>query len=102
MYAIVSFKGFQYRVAEDQVVRVPSIDHEVGDKVVMEDVLFIGGSEPRVGAPTVPGSQVEGEVVSHGRGKKVIVGKFMRRRDYHRKNGHRQNYTEVRITKIAG
>ena len=102
MYAIVDFKGFQFKVAENDVIRVPSLEDEVGAKVVLENVLFLGGPEPKVGTPTVEGTQVEAEVVGHGRGPKVVVGKFKRRRDYHRKKGHRQNYTDLRINRIAG
>jgi len=69
--------------------------------VTLDRVLMIGGGETKVGAPTVSGSAVEAEVLSHGRHKKVLVGKFMRRRDYHRKKGHRQYYTELRIKKIS-
>ncbi len=101
MYAIVDFKGFQFKVAEDQTIRVPKCDEAVGATVVMDRVLFVGGDEVRVGSPTVDGTSVEAEVVSHGRGKKVLVGKFLRRRDYHRKNGHRQDFTELKITKIS-
>jgi large subunit ribosomal protein L21 len=101
MYAIVDFKGFQFRVAQDEVVRVPLLDLEPGEKVVIDRVLFLGGTTAKVGTPTVDGSQVEAEVVAHGRDKKVLVGKFIRRRDYHRKNGHRQGYTDIKINKIV-
>lgn len=101
MYAIVDVKGFQYKVAANELVRVPLLDAEVGQAVTLDRVLMIGGGEPKIGAPTVAGSAVEAEVVRHGRHKKVIVGKFMRRRDYHRKKGHRQDFTELRIKKIS-
>lgn len=101
MYAIVDFKGFQYKVAENETVRVPSLDEEVGSRVTLDRVLFVGGDEPQVGAPTIDGASVEAEVVGHGRGPKIVVGKFLRRRDHHRKNGHRQNFTEIKITKIG-
>lgn len=101
MYAIVDFKGFQFRVAKDQVVRVPRLDMDPGEKVVMDRVLFLGGTDSKVGTPVIEGTQVEGEVVEHGRHKKILVGKFNRRRDYHRKNGHRQDYTDVKIKTIV-
>ena len=101
MYAIVDFKGFQFKVAKDDVVRVPSLDAEVGDTIQMDRVLLLGGEDTQVGTPTVDGSAVEAEVLGHGRGEKVLVGKFKRRLGYHRKNGHRQNYTEVRIKNIT-
>jgi large subunit ribosomal protein L21 len=101
MYAIVDFLGVQVRVAENETVRVPLVDRSVGETFTLDRVLFVGGSSPKVGTPTVKGVKVEAEVVAHGRGKKVIVGKFMRRKDYHRKNGHRQSYTDLRIVKIA-
>ncbi len=101
MYAIVDFKGFQFKVAEDEVVRVPTLDHEVGAKLVLDRVLLVGGPDAKIGTPTVDGAQVDAEVVAHGRGKKILVGKFKRRRDYKRKKGHRQGYTDIRITKIT-
>ena len=100
MYAIVDVKGFQFRAEPGGVLRVPSLDDEVGATVVLDRVLMLGGTETRVGNPLIEGSRIEAEVLAHGRGRKVLVGKFKRRRDYHRKKGHRQGYTEIRITRI--
>jgi len=101
MYAIVDVQGVQVRVAENETVRVPLLDRAVGESIVLDRVLYVGGAQPKVGRPVVEGARVEAEVAAHGRGKKVIVGKFMRRKDYHRKNGHRQSYTDLKIVRIA-
>ncbi len=103
MYAIVEHQGFQYRVTPDQVVQLSKTAGEPGDTVTLDRVLFLhDGTNATVGCPVVANAKVEAELVSHGRGKKVIVGKFKRRKDYRRKNGHRQDYTEVRIKSITG
>ena len=103
MYAIVEHQGFQYRVTPDQVLQVSLTDGDPGSKLTFDRVLFLhDGTNAKVGAPVVENASVEAEVVGHGRGKKVIVGKFKRRKDYRRKKGHRQDYTEVRIKAIRG
>lgn len=103
MYAIVEHQGFQYRVAPDQVLQVSKTEGEPGSTLTLDRVLLLhDGTTAKVGAPVVVNAAVEAEVVSHGRGKKIIVGKFKRRKDYRRKNGHRQDYTEIRIKAIRG
>ena len=103
MYAIVACKGFQYRVEQDQVLQIPLTDAEPGAKLTLDRVLLIGdGTSTKIGAPTVSGATVEAEVVRHGRGKKIIVGKFKKRKDFRRKKGHRQDFTEIRIGAIKG
>ena len=103
MYAIVECKGFQYRVEPDQVVRVPLIEGDPGSALTLDRVLLVNdGKETRVGTPVIEGAQVKAEVVGHGRGKKIIVGKFKRRKDYRRKKGHRQDYTEIKVQSITG
>lgn len=103
MYAIVECKGFQYRVEPDQVLQIPLTDAEPGAKLTLDRVLLIGdGTSTKIGAPTVSGATVEAEVVRHGRGKKIIVGKFKKRKDFRRKKGHRQDFTEIRIGAIKG
>ena len=99
-YAIIQAGGKQFRVSEGEVVKVPSINAEAGDKVNF-DVLLSGGEEAQVGAPFVDGVQVSGTVVEHGRGPKVIVFKKKRRKQYKKKHGHRQNFTAVRIDSIG-
>ena len=101
-YAIIRSGGKQFRVAEGETVRVPSIDAEAGETVELE-ALVIGGGEGgvKVGAPAVEGAKVSGTVVDHGRGPKVIVFKWKRRKQYKRTQGHRQNYTTVKIDSIG-
>jgi large subunit ribosomal protein L21 len=103
VYAIVGIHGFQYRVAENERVRVPRLTGDVGASVAFDRILFLSdGERSRVGTPVVDGARVEAEIVAHGKGKKVIIGKYKRRKDYRRKNGHRQPYTEIRITRVGG
>ena len=97
MYAVILTGGKQYRVAQDDVLRVESLDAEVGSAVKFE-VLAIGeGENLRIGQPVVSDANVTGTVVRHARARKVIVYKF-RPKNYSRKKGHRQAYTEVRIS----
>ena len=101
MYAVIRTGGKQYRVSQDDVLRVESLKAEVGSTVNF-DVLAIGeGEELRVGKPVVDGAKVECTVVRHARARKVTIYKFQNTKNYHRKKGHRQAYTEVRISKIV-
>ena len=101
MYAIIETGGKQYRVAEGDVIRVEKL--EVEENATVEfDVLFIGGEETKVGNPTVDGAKVTGTVLGQGRSKKVIVYKYKPKKGFHKKNGHRQPFTEVKIEKISG
>jgi large subunit ribosomal protein L21 len=100
-YAIIRSGGKQFRVAEGETVRLPSLNEEAG-KTVEFDVLVVGGdNETRVGSPTVDGARVSGTIVEHGRGDKIIVFKMKRRKQYKRTQGHRQNYTAVKIDSIG-
>lgn len=101
MFAIVKSGGKQYRVEEGDVVRLESLPAEVGDAVQLP-VLLLGGDESKIGTPWVDGASVEAEVLSHGRGDKIYVRKFKAKANYRRRAGHRQDYTEVRVTGIAG
>lgn len=100
--AVVRISGNQYRVHENDVVKVPLLDDEVGSTVELEDVLLLAGEETRVGTPTVEGAAVKAEVLEHGRDRKIIVFKKKRRKDYRRKKGHRQHFTNLKITAIEG
>jgi large subunit ribosomal protein L21 len=102
-YAIIRTGGKQFRVTPGQVVRIPRVDEaEVGSSLRFEDVLVYGGDDGvRIGSPVVDGVGVAGTVVEHGRERKIIVFKFKRRKQYKRKQGHRQNYTAIRIDAIA-
>lgn len=100
-YAIIESGGKQFRVSEGDTIRVPSIDAEVGNQIEIDHVLFVGGeAESKLGSPLLDGSKVVAQVLEHGRAKKIIVYKFKRRKQYRRKQGHRQNFTKVRIEAI--
>ena len=103
MYAVVKIKNQQYRVSPDLSLQVPLLDNEVGETLKFDEVLMVAdGGDVKVGAPTVEGASVDAEVVGHGRSRKIVVFKKKRRKNYRRKNGHRQHYTEIRITGING
>jgi large subunit ribosomal protein L21 len=101
MYAVISTGGKQYRVKEGSVLRVEKLDGAAGDKIEFDKVLLVGeGKDVKVGTPFVEGSAVEATVQSQGRSRKVEVVKFKRRKNYKRQHGHRQAYTEIRVTGI--
>jgi large subunit ribosomal protein L21 len=101
-YAIIRTGGKQYRVEPGQRIRVPSLEGEEGSQVEFGDVLLGGDDDDvRAGAPTIDGAKVTGEIVRQGRGDKIVVFKFKRRKNYARKQGHRQGFTEVRIDDIT-
>ncbi|QGM22134.1 50S ribosomal protein L21 [Spiribacter sp. 2438] len=101
MYAVIKSGGKQYRVAEGDVLRVEKLNAETGDTVSFDEVLLVAdGDDIRVGTPRVDGGRVSAEVVDQARARKIEVVKFKRRKDYERHYGHRQHYTEVRITGI--
>jgi len=101
MYAIFRSGDKQFRAEPGKLIRIPSVDLEVGDTVTFDEVLVAGSEDNiQIGAPTVANAAVTGEVVRHGLGKKVIGFKWKRRKNYRRKLGHRQKFTEVRIGEI--
>jgi large subunit ribosomal protein L21 len=100
MFAVIKTGGKQYRVAEQDVIRVELVAGEPGDIIEFGEVLMVGGDSPLLGAPTVSGASVAAEVLGQGRAKKVIAFKKRRRKNSRRKRGHRQGFTEVRITEI--
>lgn len=101
MYAVIRSGGKQYRVSEGDVLRVEKLPVEVGQQFDFDEVLLVGeGDDVRVGQPHVQGSKVSAEVVDQDRHRKVEIMKFKRRQGYRRFHGHRQPYTEVRITGI--
>ncbi len=102
MYAVVKTGGKQYRVSAGQKLKVEQIPAEVGAEVTLDQVLMVGeGESVKVGAPLVAGASVKCTVVSHGRHDKVKIFKMRRRKHYQKHQGHRQNYTELRIETIA-
>jgi large subunit ribosomal protein L21 len=103
MYAVIRSGGKQYRVESGKQVRVETLAADVGAAVAFEEVLLVGaGDAVKVGAPLVAGAKVTGTVVAHGRGDKVKIFKLRRRKHYQKTQGHRQNYTDVRIDDIQG
>jgi large subunit ribosomal protein L21 len=101
MFAVIRTGGKQYRVAADDRLQIDRLPGEAGDSVTFSDVLMLGGDgEAKVGAPLVSGASVLAEIVEQGRGRKIIVFKKRRRQNSRRKNGHRQDYTLVKITDI--
>lgn len=101
-YAIIRTGGKQFRVQPGQTLRIPTLAADPGAKVEFNDVLMgADGDNVQLGVPTLSGAKVTGEIVGHGRGDKIIVFKFKRRKGYSRKQGHRQGYTEVRINDIS-
>lgn len=101
MYAVIKTGGKQYRVSEGDTLRVEKLDGDVGSKLEFTEVLMVGGEKVDVGTPLVKGAKVTAEIVAQDRAKKVIVFKMKRRKNYRRKYGHRQPYTEIRITGIS-
>jgi len=103
MYAVIATGGKQYRVAEGEVVRIEKLTAEPGADVEFDKVLLVGqGSDVKVGAPFLDGGRVTGTVQAHGKGDKVRIVKFRRRKHYLRQGTHRQPYTDVKITGIQG
>jgi len=102
MYAVIATGGKQYRVTKDAVLRVEKLDAEPGSTIEFGEVLLVGeGAEVKLGKPRIDGSKVIATVVRHGKGAKVSIVKFRRRKHYLRRKGHRQPFTEVRVTDIT-
>lgn len=99
MYAVIATGGKQYRVEEGQVLNVEKLA-DANESVVFDQVLLVGGDDVKIGTPTVAGATVIAKVLGETKGKKVIVYKYKRKTGYHKKNGHRQQYTTVKIEKI--
>lgn len=103
MYAVFSTGGKQYRASEGDVLRVEKLDAEKGATIEIDQVLMVGeGEDVRVGAPIIDGGKVTAEVVDHGRGDKIRIIKFKRRKHHMKQMGHRQYYTDIKITGIEG
>ena len=101
MYAVIVSGGKQYRVSKGDTIYVEKLDLE-NDSVVSFDVLMLGSDEGvKIGNPTVAGAKVEGKVVSQVKGEKIIIYKYKSKKNYHRRAGHRQNYTKVEITAVG-
>jgi large subunit ribosomal protein L21 len=103
MYAVIKTGGKQYRVAAGEKLSIESLEADVGKTISFAEVLMIGdGDKVTVGAPLVKGGLVKAEVLAHGRGDKIRIVKHRRRKHYHKEQGHRQNFTQVKITEIVG
>ena len=103
MYAVIQTGGKQYRVQPGETVHVEKLDDAVGNTVEFTDVLMVGeGENIRVGQPTVPGVKVTAEVVEQDREAKLIVYRYRRRKGWHKKQGHRQPFTALKVTEISG
>ncbi|MFV8818473.1 50S ribosomal protein L21 [Haliea sp. E17] len=102
MYAVIEAGGKQHRVVEGETLKLEKIEAATGESVEFDRVLMIGGGDAvKIGTPVVAGGKVTAEVVAHGRHKKVKIVKFNRRKHYRKETGHRQWYTEVKITGIS-
>ena len=102
MYAVIETGGKQYRVEQGSVIRVEKLDVPEGEGIDFEKVLLAGGEGKVLAGPEAGKVKVEGTVIRHGKGKKIIVFKYKPKKGYHRKRGHRQRFTEVRVDKITG
>ena len=101
MFAVLNAGGKQYKVCQGDLIEVEKLESDVGDKVTLSQVLMVGeGEKVEVGSPYVSNCKVTGEVVEQGKGAKIIVFKKKRRKNYRRKNGHRQLFTQLKITEI--
>ena len=100
MYAIIATGGKQYKVSEGDIIKVEKLGVADGETVTFDKVLLVSDGETVIGNPTIAGASVTASVVCEGKDKKVIVYKYKRKTGYHKKNGHRQQYTEVKIEKI--
>lgn len=101
MYAIIATGGKQYKVAEGDIINVEKLGASKDDTVTFDQVLAVNNGELKVGTPTVAGAKVSAKVIREGKAKKVIVYKYKRKSGYHKKNGHRQQFTQVKIESIT-
>ncbi|MCL4145058.1 UNVERIFIED_CONTAM: hypothetical protein GTU68_062762, partial [Idotea baltica] len=103
MYAVIKTGGKQYKVAAGDYLKVEKLDGEVGSKLVIDKVVMLAdGDDVKIGSPLVTGATVNATVLSHGKGDKVMIFKFHRRKHYRKTQGHRQSYTEIQIDDING
>ncbi|MDE1939240.1 MAG: 50S ribosomal protein L21 [Alphaproteobacteria bacterium] len=101
MFAVIRTGGKQYKVVKDDVLTIEKVAGEVGGELKLGEVLLLGGDKPKAGAPLVDGASVTAEIVAQGKGEKVIAFKKKRRKNTHRKRGHRQPFTKIKITGIS-
>jgi large subunit ribosomal protein L21 len=101
MFAVIRTGGKQYKVAQDDVLTIEKVAGEVGAELNLGEVLLVGGEAPKTGKPLVDGASVTAEILAQGKGEKVVAFKKRRRKDTHRKRGHRQCFTKIKITAIS-
>ena len=101
MFAVIRTGGKQYKVAKDDVLSIEKVSGEVGSELKIGEVLLVGGETPKTGAPLVEGASVTAEILAQGKGEKVVAFKKKRRKNTHRKRGHRQEFTQIKITGIS-
>ena len=100
-YAVIKTGGKQYRVSEGDRIRVEKLAGDVGAEVTFDEILMLGGDKVSIGMPLVSGASVKAKIVAQDRAKKVIIFKYRRRKNYRRKQGHRQPFTELVITGVS-
>src|SRR5690348_8903437 len=100
MFAVIRTGGKQYKVAKDDVLVVEKLAGDVGKSLTINDVLMLGGDKPKSGTPLIAGASVTLEILEQGRGEKVVAFKKKRRKNTHRKRGHRQPFTKLKVTEI--
>jgi large subunit ribosomal protein L21 len=101
MFAVIRTGGKQYKVVQDEVLSIEKVAGDVGTELKIGEVLVLGGDHPQTGAPLVAGASVTAEILAQGKGEKVIAFKKKRRKNTHRKRGHRQPFTQIKITAIS-
>ena len=101
MFAVIRTGGKQYKVVKDDVLNIEKVAGEVGSELKLGEVLMLGGETSKTGAPLVAGASVTAEIMAQGKGEKVIAFKKRRRKNTHRKRGHRQSFTKIKITAIS-
>ncbi|MDR3528519.1 MAG: 50S ribosomal protein L21 [Rhizomicrobium sp.] len=101
MFAVIRTGGKQYKVVQDEVLSIEKVAGDVGSELKLGEVLVLGGENPKTGAPLVVGASVTAEILAQGKGEKVFAFKKKRRKNTHRKRGHRQPFTQIKITAIS-
>ena len=101
MYAVVRTGGKQYKVTKDAILTVETLAGDVGSKLTLGEVLMLGGDSPKIGLPLVKGASIACEILEHGQGEKVVAFKKKRRKNTHRKRGHRQHFTKLKVLEIT-
>jgi large subunit ribosomal protein L21 len=103
MFAVIQIGGKQYLIQEDQTIQVELLKEKEGQEITVKDILLVSnGEEVEIGEPVLSKAQVKAKIIKHGKAKKVVVFKYKKRKGYRKKQGHRQNFSEIKITKITG